>query len=206
MLCCAMLRYVMPCHATLCHAMPCHAVLCYAMSCHAVPCAGTSLTYAEWAPLAPLTDSGLIRACAYFLTTQDFRLLACDILKQLSHRRQEKVRRPLALFPRYKNAAASASTLIVSVMMCNDNHTSMQQVDKHCTLAVHLQACGEGHYFCRDLDPEHIGFHVHCQHLFDPACTSHMSHKPSLHLPYALSASVGTEVHNLYSSWHAFRK
>ena len=95
------------------------------MSCHAVPCAGTSLTYAEWAPLAPLTDSGLIRACAYFLTTQDFRLLACDILKQLSHRRQEKVRRPLALFPRYKNAAASASTLIVSVMMCNDNHTSI---------------------------------------------------------------------------------
>ncbi|KAL3150212.1 hypothetical protein ABBQ32_000071 [Trebouxia sp. C0010 RCD-2024] len=51
---------------------------------------GTSLTYAEWAPLAPLTDSGLIRACAYFLTTQDFRLPACDILKQLTHRRQDK--------------------------------------------------------------------------------------------------------------------
>ena len=54
-------------------------------------CAGTSLTYAEWAPLAPLTDSGLIRACTYFLTTQDFRMLACDTLKQLSHRRQDKV-------------------------------------------------------------------------------------------------------------------
>ena len=54
-------------------------------------CVGTSLTYAEWAPLAPLTNSGLIRACAYFLTTQDFRLPACDILKQLSHRRQDKV-------------------------------------------------------------------------------------------------------------------
>lgn len=53
--------------------------------------AGTSLTYAEWAPLAPLTDSSLIRACAFFLTTQDFRMLACDILKQLSHRRQDKV-------------------------------------------------------------------------------------------------------------------
>ena len=53
--------------------------------------AGTSLTYAEWAPLAPFTDSGLIPACAYFLNIQDFRLLACDILKQLSHRRQDKV-------------------------------------------------------------------------------------------------------------------
>lgn len=51
---------------------------------------GTSLTYAEWAPLAPLTDSGLIRACSYFLNTQDFRMLACDTLKQLSHRRQDK--------------------------------------------------------------------------------------------------------------------
>lgn len=54
-------------------------------------CAGTSLTYAEWAPLAPFTDSGLIRACTYFLNTQDFRMLACDTLKQLSHRRQDKV-------------------------------------------------------------------------------------------------------------------
>lgn len=54
-------------------------------------CAGTSLTYAEWAPLAPLTDSGLIRACTYFLNTQDFRMLACDTLKQISHRRQDKV-------------------------------------------------------------------------------------------------------------------
>ncbi len=53
--------------------------------------AGTSLTYAEWAPLAPLTDSGLIRACTYFLNTQDFRMLACDTLKQISHRRQDKV-------------------------------------------------------------------------------------------------------------------
>lgn len=51
---------------------------------------GSSLVYAEWAPLAPLTDSGLVRACAYFLTTQDFRLPACDILKQLCHRRQDK--------------------------------------------------------------------------------------------------------------------
>ena len=79
------------------HATPRYAMLCHVMPCHA--CAGTSLTYAEWAPLAPLTDSGLIRACAYFLTTQDFRLLACDILKQLSHRRQEKVRRPLQCIP-----------------------------------------------------------------------------------------------------------
>ena len=61
---------------------------------HYVMRAGTSLTYAEWAPLAPLTDSGLIRACAYFLTAQDFRLPACDILKQLTHRRQDKVGRP----------------------------------------------------------------------------------------------------------------
>lgn len=52
---------------------------------------GSSLTYAEWAPLAPLVESGLIRACAFFLTTETFRLPACDILKQLSHRRQDKV-------------------------------------------------------------------------------------------------------------------
>lgn len=53
--------------------------------------AGSGLTYAEWAPLGPLVDSGLIRACAFFLTTEAFRLPACDILKQISHRRQDKV-------------------------------------------------------------------------------------------------------------------
>lgn len=77
--------------------------------------AATSLTYAEWAPLAPLTDSGLIRACAYFLTTQDFCLLACDILKQLSHRRQDKVRPPSS----HINTAHVSSPQHVALCVCN---------------------------------------------------------------------------------------
>ena len=108
MLCCAMPRHAMPRFATLRHALLRYATLRYAMPCCAY--AGTSLTYAEWAPLAPLTDSGLIQACAYFLTMQDFRLMACDILKQLSHRRQEKVGCRFHVYPHCKNAAASAFT------------------------------------------------------------------------------------------------
>ena len=53
---------------------------------------GAVMTHAEWVPVGRLHNSGLLAACAFLLTTNDFRMAACDILRQVSQRKQDKVR------------------------------------------------------------------------------------------------------------------
>ncbi|KAK9829960.1 hypothetical protein WJX72_008872 [[Myrmecia] bisecta] len=44
--------------------------------------------YVEWAPLGRILASRLLDACAFFLTTAEFRLPAVDILRQITSRKQ----------------------------------------------------------------------------------------------------------------------
>lgn len=44
--------------------------------------------YGEWAPLAPLMRSGLMDACGHFLASSEFRSLACEVLRHVTHRRR----------------------------------------------------------------------------------------------------------------------
>lgn len=45
---------------------------------------GAVATYAEWAPLTWLQQSGLIGACGFLLGTLDFRESACDVLRLIA--------------------------------------------------------------------------------------------------------------------------
>ena len=44
--------------------------------------------YGEWAPLAPLMRSGMLDACAHFLSSPEFRSQACEVLRHVAHRRR----------------------------------------------------------------------------------------------------------------------
>jgi hypothetical protein len=46
-----------------------------------------------WAPLGRLVSAGILEACAYLMTTLDFRMAACDILRAISGRKQATVGR-----------------------------------------------------------------------------------------------------------------
>ena len=47
--------------------------------------------YGEWAPLAPLMRSGMLDACAHFLSSPEFRSQACEVLRHVAHRRRGDV-------------------------------------------------------------------------------------------------------------------
>lgn len=49
--------------------------------------------YVEWAPLGRVGASGLLSACAYFLSVPSHRMGACGMLRQVSTRKQLQVRR-----------------------------------------------------------------------------------------------------------------
>lgn len=53
--------------------------------------AGAVEVYAAWAPLGRLADAGLLAACAFLLSTPDFRMTAVDILRVLASRKQAQV-------------------------------------------------------------------------------------------------------------------
>ena len=44
-----------------------------------------------WTPVGRLVDAGLLRAIAYLLSTQEYRDVALDILRELSARKQNQV-------------------------------------------------------------------------------------------------------------------
>lgn len=54
---------------------------------------GAVEVYAAWAPLGRMAEAGLLAACAFLLSTPDFRMTAVDILRGLASRKQaqEKV-------------------------------------------------------------------------------------------------------------------
>ena len=54
-------------------------------------CAGAVEVYAQWAPLAQITNARLLAACTFLLSTPDFRMTACDILRQVAARKQLQV-------------------------------------------------------------------------------------------------------------------
>jgi hypothetical protein len=45
---------------------------------------GAAATYAEWAPVGILLESGVVAACAYLLGVPDFREGGCTVLRQLA--------------------------------------------------------------------------------------------------------------------------
>lgn len=47
--------------------------------------------YAAWAPLGRLAEAGLLAACAFLLSTPDFRMTAVDILRLVAGRKQAQV-------------------------------------------------------------------------------------------------------------------
>lgn len=47
--------------------------------------------YAAWVPLGRLAGAGLLAACAFLLSTPDFRMTAVDILRLLAGRKQAPV-------------------------------------------------------------------------------------------------------------------
>ncbi len=47
---------------------------------------GALSTWVEWTPMARITASNALDACAFFLSTPDFRLAALDVLKSVSPR------------------------------------------------------------------------------------------------------------------------
>lgn len=47
--------------------------------------------YAAWAPLGRLAGAGLLAACAFLLSTPDFRMTAVDILRLVAGRKQAQV-------------------------------------------------------------------------------------------------------------------
>lgn len=47
--------------------------------------------YAGWAPLGRLADAGLLAACAFLLSTPDFRMAVIDILRVIAGRKQAQV-------------------------------------------------------------------------------------------------------------------
>ena len=59
---------------------------------HCFPlCAGACLAHAEWAPVGRMHKAGLLEAWSYLLTTPEFRMTACDVLRQLASQTQSKV-------------------------------------------------------------------------------------------------------------------
>lgn len=59
----------------------------------AADCAAAALgNYVPWAPLQSLADAGLTAACAFLLGTQDFRLAACGLIRDIVSRKQLHVR------------------------------------------------------------------------------------------------------------------
>lgn len=46
---------------------------------------GALATWVEWTPMSRIAGSNVLDACAFFLTTPEFRLLGLDVLKQVRH-------------------------------------------------------------------------------------------------------------------------
>lgn len=49
---------------------------------------GTATAYCEWCPLGQVSDAGLLRAAAFFISTPDFREPALELLRQVGERKQ----------------------------------------------------------------------------------------------------------------------
>eukprot|EP00891_Asterochloris_glomerata_P003358 jgi/Astpho2/3358/Aster-x1142 len=76
---------------------------------------GACLAYAEWAPVGRMHKAGLLEAWSYLLTTPEFRMTACDVLRQLASRSQSK--EDLITFKRVMDATGDALMRAASAVL-----------------------------------------------------------------------------------------
>ena len=81
------------------------------------------LAYASWAPVSMLAKHGILEACSFFLTTSEFQVPACTILKEASSRKCAPAE------AKEDHAEAIRKLFQVSCLACGQNLTESSRAD-----------------------------------------------------------------------------